>query len=429
MKKIFLLVAAGNLFLLGSAQKTDELITLTEVERIERTLSADDMMGRKIFTPGIEKAAAFISEEMKKAGLNPCGGADGYLQSFSMFVPKFKSATGTIDGTGISSDNIIGFTTKPLLELNEKSGYRVVHISATDDFRAKVFPLTRAKENLLVLIDTAQGKSFNGLKRFKNARFASDFSQIFVLTTLAGGAAYSFNVQHNMEEQKLANVMGTLPGKSKKDEYVIFSGHYDHLGIGKPNEKMDSLYNGANDDASGITAVLQLAKYYKAMDNNKRTLLFVAFTAEESGGFGSTYFSQQMDAAKVAAMFNIEMIGTESKWGNNSAYITGYEKTNFGTILEKNLEGSSFKFYPDPYTRQNLFYRSDNATLARLGVAAHTISTSKMDNEPHYHKADDEIGTLDLKNMTEIIKSIAISATSIVAGKDTPSRVKVEELR
>ena len=123
------------------------------------------------------------------------------------------------------------------------------------------------------------------------------------------------------------------------------------------------------------------------------------------------------------------MIGTESKWGKNSAYITGYEKTDMGTILQKNLEGTGFTFYPDPYTTQNLFYRSDNATLARLGVPAHTISTSKMDSEPNYHKVSDEVGTLDMDNMAMVIKSIALSAKSIIAGKDTPSRVKVEELR
>ncbi len=69
----------------------------------------------------------------------------------------------------------------------------------------------------------------------------------------------------------------------------------------------------------------------------------------------------------MAAMFNIEMIGTESKWGKNSAFVTGYEKSDMGKILEKNLAGSSFTFYPDPYPQQQLFYRSDNATLARLG--------------------------------------------------------------
>jgi hypothetical protein len=123
------------------------------------------------------------------------------------------------------------------------------------------------------------------------------------------------------------------------------------------------------------------------------------------------------------------MIGTESKWGKNSAYITGYEKTNMGQILQQNLVGTDFKFYPDPYTDQNLFYRSDNATLARLGVPAHTISTSKMDVEPNYHKPSDEFETLDMNNMNEIIKAIALSSQSIISGKDTPSRVDTTQLR
>ena len=98
-------------------------------------------------------------------------------------------------------------------------------------------------------------------------------------------------------------------------------------------------------------------------------------------------------------------------------------------MLQKNLTGTGFTFYPDPYPDQQLFYRSDNATLARLGVPAHTISTAKMDSEPHYHKASDHVETLDLENMAMIIKSIALSSTSIVAGKETPSRVKKEDLR
>jgi Zn-dependent M28 family amino/carboxypeptidase len=172
-----------------------------------------------------------------------------------------------------------------------------------------------------------------------------------------------------------------------------------------------------------------LSKYYKELNDNERTLIFATFTAEEVGGFGAQYFSQQFNPDQVVAMFNIEMIGTESKWGKNSAYITGYEKTDMGAILQKNLSGTGFNFYPDPYPDQNLFYRSDNATLARLGVPAHTISTSKMDSEPNYHKASDEIGTLDMNNMTAIIRAIAMSAKGIVDGKESPTRVDTSTLR
>ena len=229
--------------------------------------------------------------------------------------------------------------------------------------------------------------------------------------------------QEFIAEGKAANnVIGILFGKSKPEEFVIFSAHYDHIGVVKNGE--DKVYNGANDDASGTTAVIALAKYFKELNQNERTIIFVAFTGEEIGGFGSKFFSNNIDSNKVVAMFNIEMIGTESKWGKNSAYITGYEKSNFGIILQKNLKNTSFNFNPDPYPRQKLFYRSDNAILASLGVPAHTISTSKMDSEPNYHKVSDEVSTLDMDNMTEIIKSIAISSKSIVNGEDTPTRVK-----
>ncbi|MBF6641901.1 M20/M25/M40 family metallo-hydrolase [Flavobacterium sp. J49] len=218
------------------------------------------------------------------------------------------------------------------------------------------------------------------------------------------------------------NVIGVLKGKSKPEEFVVFSAHYDHLGTISGSN--DTIYNGANDDASGTTAVIALAQYFKELNQNERTIIFVAFTAEEVGGYGSGYFSKNINPEQVVAMFNIEMIGTESKWNKNSAYITGFEKSDFGTILQKNLKGTDFNFYPDPYPTEQLFYRSDNARLAAVGVPAHTISTSKMDSEPNYHQLSDEVSTLDLDNMTEIIKAIALSSESIINGKDTPKRIE-----
>lgn len=232
----------------------------------------------------------------------------------------------------------------------------------------------------------------------------------------------NYRQEFTRKDKNANNVIGILPGKSKPNEYVIFSAHYDHLGLS--DEDDDKVYNGANDDASGTTAVIALAKYFKELGNNERTIIFVAFTAEEIGIVGSRYFSKNINPDEVVAMFNIEMIGTESKWEKNSAYITGFERSDFGTILQKNLKGSNFNFYPDPYTEMQLFYRSDNATLAALGVPAHTISTSKMDSEANYHQLSDEVSTLDLDNMTEIIKAIAISSESIISGKDTPTRVE-----
>lgn len=416
------------LFLIGKpvfSQSIDKVVNEKEVERIERTLSSDDMKGRKPFTPGIDKAADFIAAEFKKAGLKPING-QSYFQDFAMLRTKFVAAKGTVNGKAMEEKDIIGMTANTDLSVTEASGYQKIKI-VKDSLYPVVSRLLKGSGNYLLLVDTASRNMFNGLKR-RSSSFKSD-ANIIALLTVEEPATYAVEFKQEVTTMPLKNVVGVLPGKSKKEEIVIFSGHYDHLGIGKANAAGDSIFNGANDDAAGTTAVIMLAHYFAKQKSNERTIVFAAFTAEESGGFGSQYFSRQFDPVKVMAMFNIEMIGTDSKWGDNSAYITGYEKTDMGKILEKNLEGTNFKFYPDPYTTQNLFYRSDNATLARLGVPAHTISTSKMDSEVYYHTQDDEIETLNMKNMAEIIKAIAISSTSIVAGKDTPSRVDVSTIR
>jgi Zn-dependent M28 family amino/carboxypeptidase len=428
-KKIFLSFASGILLLTSAsclAQKATPVITVKEVERIETTLASDEMQGRAAGTPGSEKAAAFIAAEFKKAGLQPLQG-NSYLQEFVVVRPRLKELKFKADGADADIKNVMVFTSRPELEVDEKSGYEIAYIKAGESFGAKAVEALQTKKNLLVVVDTSFSKSFPALTRLKRQQFKTEHSTVFFLgTTLP--KEFKIKADHTFDETRLANVVGVLPGKSKKAEQVIFSAHYDHLGIGKPVAG-DSIYNGANDDAAGTTAVIMLAHHFKTLGNNERTLVFAAFTAEETGMFGSQYFSRQFQPENVMAMFNIEMIGTESKWGKNSAFITGYEQTNMGEILQANLKGSAFTFHPDPYTQQQLFYRSDNATLARLGVPAHTISTAKMEDEPHYHKPSDEVGTLDLQNMTEIIKAIAESSKTIVSGKDTPTRVKPEGIR
>ncbi|MEO7529902.1 MAG: M28 family peptidase [Sediminibacterium sp.] len=438
MKKMTMVLLLVSVTIFSFAQNIDKIINSKEVERIERILSADDMEGRRTFTPGIDKAAEFISDEFKKTGLNTVNNSGTYLQSFSLLRPKIITSSCIVNGAAVEAKDVVMITSKEDLKFNEKSGFEKVTITKGSNLNVELGKYLNSKRNYFVLVDTSFSKTFvNSLARARSQVYKSDYSIVFVL--YAGEVqTYAVEAKNEFTEQKLANVVGILPGKSRKNEYVIFSGHYDHLGIqGKDrqgNVQADSIFNGANDDAAGTTAMMMLAKYFKALNNNERTLIFAAFTAEEVGGFGATYFSRQYDPADVMAMFNIEMIGTESKWGRNSAYITGYERTDMGKILQSNLEGTGFTFYPDPYfpmpSRGNLFFRSDNATLARLGVPAHTISTAKMENppEPNYHQASDEIGTLDMENMALIIKAIALSSKGIVSGKETPSRVDVSEL-
>ena len=421
MKKIFLLLA---LPLLAQAQKIDKIITRAETERIETYLASNELAGRKPFTPGIEKAAKFISAEFEKAGLRKTNGS--YLQSFPMYQSKVLSVAGGLDEQTLESKQVAIISKEATIQIDEKSGFEVASIKEGENFGQNAYRIMSAKKPTIAFLHESFAKYIPRL----SGRGPLRENQSTIIFVVANTIPTKFKVSatQQVEKLQLSNVVGILPGKSRPNEYVIFSGHYDHLGIGKPVAG-DSIYNGANDDAAGTTAVMMLAKYYAKKRNNQRTLIFAAFTAEESGGHGSVYFSKQFNPDQVMAMFNLEMIGTESKWGKNSAYITGYEKSSMGEILKKNLVGSPFMFYPDPYLDQNLFYRSDNATLAELGVPAHTISTSKMDSEPNYHKASDEVQTLDLDNMTEIIKAIAKSATSIISGQDTPSRVDTAKLK
>jgi Zn-dependent M28 family amino/carboxypeptidase len=406
------------------AQRVPE-ISETDVSRIEKILSADDMSGRQVFTPGIERASAFIQKEFKEAGLKPLPGMSDYKQTFVMVEPTSIEVTATLDGILIDRKNIVALSADSLLSVSSSDNYKKIFVKNQSDFSRVVLSSLQSDENILIFVDTSLGKRFTRLSNFHLPQFEGAGSRIFILTAL-DPHEYQIQVKQSITRKSLTNLVGILPGRSKPDEYVIFSAHYDHLGIGNPDASGDSIYNGANDDASGTTAVIMLAKYFSKIKDNQRSLVFAAFTAEEIGEFGSAYFSRRFDPDKVVAMLNIEMIGTESKWGRNSAYITGFEKTDLGIILQKNLKNSGFTFYPDPYPQQMLFLRSDNATLARKGVPAHTISTSKMDSEKYYHTPGDAIETLDMKNMTEIIRSIGLSAGSIISGEDSPQRVKPE---
>ncbi len=432
MKKLTLLLIVCATV---SYAQPSKLIKEESVTRVIKTLAADDMMGRSATRPEhIDKAAAFIENEFKSIGLTPLKGLKGYRQEFKkdMIVPQTLEVT--INGQKIPSENALLVTENTTINLTKNAGVIVIpYDTAIKNTRqyllSKAFNLTRDTATAFVLVAPEFKENFKELKGYFGKRFTSGrkTNKIFVLG-VTSVLNYSVKATQKIEPITMSNVAGMIPGKTKPDEYVVFSGHYDHIGIRAAIEG-DSISNGADDDASGTTAVIELARYFKKIKNNNRTIIFVAFTAEEIGGYGSRYFSEQLNPDQVVAMFNIEMIGKPSKWGQNSAFITGYERSDFGEILQKNLKGTEFQFHPDPYPQQNLFYRSDNATLARLGVPAHTISTDEIDIDKFYHTVNDEVETLNMANITSTIRAIALSAQSIIAGTDTPKRIDKSAVR
>jgi hypothetical protein len=413
-------------------QDVNKLIKQEDVEQVIKTLSADDMQGRATFTPGIEKAAQYIESQYKLAGLVPMAGNSGYRQNFSMTRIADVNTSVIINDKPIPADSAFTSTSAKSLSWKNNSDVEIVKLSGDKNFRTEMRKYAQSGKKMLIFVDPRFTAIFNNYReRIKkgviNNTPNDNQALVFVLGNHDDFKTFEVGYTGEVEQLPLFNIAGVIPGKTKPNEFVVFSGHYDHLGILKP-VKGDSIANGADDDASGTTAVIELAKYFKKLNNNARTLIFVAFTAEEIGEFGSQHFATTVDPDKVVAMFNIEMIGKASKFGENSAFITGFERSDFGTILQKNLEGTEFKFYPDPYPQQNLFYRSDNASLAKVGVPAHTISTDQIDIDKLYHTVGDEFKTLDVSNITATIKAIALSSRGIVSGKDTPKRVaKLEE--
>jgi hypothetical protein len=402
------------------SQTLDRLIREDRVRRTLTMLASDEMRGRRPGTPGIDKAAAAIAAAFGKAGLKPLPGAtDGYFQRFETIGATVLEASVAVNGKELAASDFIPFPASERVDW-EFEDVETVSLDRQGNPVQSLMALLQSGRDLVVVADTSQRRSLSRLRGMRMQRMGG--GSVILVISSEQVCHYRIRCTARIARSGYANVVGMIPGRSRPGEMVLFSAHYDHLGIGRPVGQ-DSIYNGANDDASGTTAVMELARCFSRLPRPERTLVFAAFTAEESGGYGSRYFSGRLPPDSVMAMFNIEMIGTESKWGVNSAYITGYERSDFGEILQEALRNSAFTFHPDPYPSQNLFYRSDNATLAALGVPAHTVSTSKMDSEKFYHTVDDEVETLDIANMTRIIRAIALSSRSIVSGERTPRRV------
>ncbi len=404
------------------------------VERVLTTLAADDMQGRATGQPGQQKAAEFLASEFRRIGLQPLPGATSFFQEFPAYQITPGGVTVTLDGAALPAGRAFARTTRPTLTWTERDSVEVLVLKTKQEIQPNFEAIFRPKKNTLVLFDPALAETFNSLvEQFGKPQLRADatagrYASVWALAAGPAPRTFQVNASTVTKTVNIRNVAGYLPGHdaAHATEKVIFSGHYDHLGYIRPVAG-DSIANGADDDASGTTAVVALAEYFKKRNDNARSLIFVAFTAEEIGGFGARYFSRQLDPKELVAMFNIEMIGKPAKFGPNTAFITGYERSDFGPLLQANLKGTKFKFEPDPYPEQNLFYRSDNATLARLGVPAHTISTDQIPTDKLYHSVDDEVSSLDVKNMTAVIEAIAQSASGIVAGKQTPTRIAPEK--
>jgi len=205
-------------------------------------------------------------------------------------------------------------------------------------------------------------------------------------------------------EATTTNVVGILRGSDPKSskETILLSAHLDHLGIGR-EVNGDSIYNGADDDASGCTAVLELAEALAAGPRLKRTVVFALFGSEEIGGYGARYFQEHppVPVESFVANLEFEMIGRpDAAVAPHTLWLTGYERSNLGAELATH----GARLVADPHPEQNFFRRSDNYVLALKGIIAHTVSSYGLHSD--YHRPSDDLAHVDFAHMTEAIESM-----------------------
>jgi len=228
------------------------------------------------------------------------------------------------------------------------------------------------------------------------------------------------------------NVVGILAGKpnvmdtvqtangptvmARRDSVVIVAAHYDHIGITRPVNG-DSINNGADDDASGTVAILEIARIMKKWPTPSRSVVFVAFTGEETGGIGTR---QYMDTpvrplTATAAQLQIEMIGRPDTlgMGPGRAWLTGYERSTMGETFQR----YGLSIVPDPRPSQGFFSRSDNYAFARQGIPAHTLSSFNLHTD--YHQPSDEVSKVDFDHMSKMI-NVGAKATWILTEGPSP---------
>ncbi len=215
------------------------------------------------------------------------------------------------------------------------------------------------------------------------------------------------------------NVVGLLDGSDPrlKDEVILVDAHFDHVGVGMAING-DSIYNGADDDASGVTAVLEIARQLAAGPRPKRSVLFVATTGEEAGLLGTRWFIDHpaVPLARIVANLEIEMIARPDSLagGAGKAWLTGYERSTMGD----ELAAAGIPIGPDRRPEQRFFERSDNIAFARRGIVAHTLSTYNLHAD--YHQPSDDVAHVDLDHMAAVINAAA-RATRLLADGPKPA--------
>lgn len=392
-------------------------------------LASDAMNGRGSGTADEWRTAEYIASHLRRFGIEPMGDEGGYVQKVA--TGRSSAATAPL----LVAGNLTLTHGREMIVQSINKGavagplFRYV-FGATVPDGAFVFvpdgvtpdPAALAKAAGVLTVETAQiraqwaatggrmptaaaagGGRAGGTPAPAIVRIVLDKATHAALSGMADGTKVDF--QCTVVPGYTWNAAGRLTGTDPtlKEQVILLGAHLDHVGARPPVAGTDTIFNGADDDASGVTAVLELASALSKAPRGKRTVVFGFFGSEESGGGGANHFVTKpvIPLDKIVAMLQFEMLGRPDPLvADKTLWLTGYERSNLGVELAK--QGA--RLVQDPHPEQSFFTRSDNIRFAYEGVISHTVSSFNLHKD--YHQASDEVKTIDFAHMTMAIQSM-----------------------
>ena len=414
------------------------------VEAHMNFLAGDELQGRGSATRDEAIAAAYVAAQFRLAGLTPVPGMDGYLQKAPVIkVTPSGAARLTVGGTTLTQgadfavmsgglNAASGAISVAAAPASPPSGAEALMIAPPEGpgVRALFGPAMRSGAKLILLrrTDVLAGATADSGSRDPVIRLAAATPRggpvVLVLSPeawdrlqAAGGTVAYDPGETAVEAGFTTNAMGWLAGTEPDGPVLMVSAHLDHIGLRSDGVVM----HGANDDASGTVAVIELARALSGTGPHRMNVMFVAYGSEEAGLLGSRYFVTHppIPLERIRANLEIEMIADQDpQLPAGVMMMTGFDRSNFGPELKARgaLVG------PDPYPEQNFFERSDNYALAQRGIVAHTISG--WATIPTYHTPEDTLDNINFDFMTQAIQSLVAPLSAVAEGDFTPEWVE-----
>jgi aminopeptidase YwaD len=428
------------------AQQPAWVVRSQWVQAHENFLASDALAGRGSATRDEEIAAEYVASEFLGYGLKVAPGLIGYVQSADLVAPELDGKA-TLSGSGGELHEGADLrlllasgagSTGPLVRvpaaaarqaaLPKSAVILLVDVPAGVNTVALAYGLRGSGASLVLVEEDESVRAYEaksprtrtGVRLEDSEEERSLPATIATLskeaaTRLKDGETVTLTV-HTLpnKRRRTYSAIGYLQGTDPSAGTILLSAHLDHLGVSSATGAGDTIYNGANDDAAGTTAILELAHALAAGPPLRRNILFVCYGSEELGGLGSQFFGRHspVSLSQIVTNLEFEMIGAQDpKMPKDTLLLTGWERSNLGPVLREH----GARLGPDPYPEQHFFQRSDNYQLALKGVVAHTAAGWRT--VPTYHQPNDDLAHIDIGFMTTVIQSF-VEPIRWLAGSD-----------